>query len=61
MCFCFYPATTRKLQNENVECRPPYIYSPYICYVKENNASLKKLQNKGEIKFIVQLATYLAS
>ena len=40
MCFCFYPATTRKLQNENVECRPPYAI-PISVMLKKTMQALK--------------------
>ena len=53
MCFCFYPATTRKLQNENVECRPPYAMLISVM-LKETMQALKsdRMREKSNLQFI---------
>ena len=53
MCFFFYPATMRKLQNENVECRPPYAMLVSVM-LKETMQALKsdRMREKSNLQFI---------
>ena len=52
MCFCFYPATRRKSQNENVECRPPYAILISVM-LKETMQALKngRMREKSNLQF----------
>ena len=52
MCFFFYPATMRKLQNENVECRPPYAMLISVM-LKETMQALKsdRMREKSNLQF----------